>query len=207
MNRPDRSFLSLLLLAVVIILAALTCKLWLDPAGAGEPQTIYLPLVVRGAASDPFPPLEWDAELDFLHVTLERAEDCSEGCWRLFRAAAFDPETGGGRHHIYVKAWETSQLPGIEWHVGPGDPGDLVTKPAPDFADFAMFRGSCYALNEGENGPHLVHMGSDPMASDRVVGVGLPYCVHWSYELEWVWTEQAWGIGRGCHASNHHQTE
>lgn len=180
MTRANRLFLLTLLTAFLIV----ACLLFRRADAAGL-SVIYLPLVRNTAAAE-YPPLVWDERLDALGVTLARAE-CAGGCWRLISARWEDEEESQGLHHIWTRALSPTgeQWGGVPWVVfWPTGEVHLVTKPAPDWADYALF--GCYFPDEGP-GPYTAYVGDDIQASDRVAGMGLPACRHTSFRLIWQW--------------------
>ena len=57
-------------------------------------------------------PLAWDARLDGLRVSLQRAPDsaCTEGCWRLIEARYEDDQQSGGMHHVLAQLAPVERL-------------------------------------------------------------------------------------------------
>jgi hypothetical protein len=137
------------------------------------------------------PPDYWDPRLDALGVTYHPATDCIYGCWRLVTAVYEDEEESNGLHHIWARALDANgtQVAGEVWTVAwPDGSVPLMTKPAPDWSDFAIFGpGGCYFPDQGETGPFRAFVGSVEARSDTVRGIGLPYCLHVSFRLTWQW--------------------
>ncbi len=144
-----------------------------------------LPLAATGAV----PSLEWDPRLDDLNVTYRPAENCAQGCWRLISARFEDVDESNGLHHIWVKLLNADgeQMAGQPWHVAwPDGNQRLLSKAAPDWADFAMYAGYDPATGPG---PYRAYAGDDEQRSDVVLGMGLPLKQHVSFRLVWQWAE------------------
>lgn len=131
--------------------------------------------------------LAWDPRLDSLGVTLEAAVECSGGCWKLISAQYLDEQESQGLHHLFVKLLDEqgNQLGDRPWIVFyPGGSVRVLSKSAPDWADFALF--DCY-LPDRERGAYSAFAGDDIAKSDIVSGLGLPACIHNSYRFVWQW--------------------
>ncbi|MDQ7029768.1 MAG: carboxypeptidase-like regulatory domain-containing protein [Ardenticatenia bacterium] len=143
------------------------------------------PLAITGATLT----LEWDPRLDDLQVTYRPAEECAQGCWRLVSARFEDVDESNGLHHIWARLLDADgqQVADRPWHVAWPD-GDqrLMSKAAPDWADFAMYAG--YDPANGP-GPYRAYAGDDERRSDVVLGMGLPLNQHVSFRLVWQWTD------------------
>lgn len=146
-----------------------------------------LSLLVRLGLTASAPLLEWDSRLDEIGVTLQPAQSCAEGCWRLITARYEDDQQSGGNHNIWARLYGESgeMLAGAPWHVAWPD-GDITifTKAPPEWADFPIF--DCY-FPDREKGAYRAYAGDDPARSDVVEGMGLPACLHVNYRLEWQW--------------------
>lgn len=129
----------------------------------------------------------WDPRLDELGVTLQPANDCSNGCWRLITARYEDVDESGLNHNVYSRLYSEAgdMVTGAPWHVAWPD-GDIAiySKAPPEWADFPIF--ACYSPARGP-GPYHAYAGDDPSMSDVIRGIGLPQCQHVNYRLEWQW--------------------
>lgn len=132
-------------------------------------------------------PVYWDSRLDALNVTYHPATDCAGGCWRVDSAIFEDVHESGGNHNVYGRLTIGSNSPaGLPWHVAyPDGNVQILTKAAPEWADFPMFAE--YDPDEGEAGPYYSYAGDDIARSDVVRGMGLPERQHVNFRLIWVW--------------------
>lgn len=150
---------------------------------------IYLPLIVRNELTPPEPELEWDPRLDEIKVSYHPAADCSQGCWRLRSARYEDPTESNGNHNIYVRLLDANgeQVGGLPWHTAWPDGNErILSKPAPEWADFPMYAWYYY---DREPGPYRSYAGDDESHSDGVHGMGLPVRQHVNFRLVWQWVE------------------
>lgn len=133
------------------------------------------------------PALEWDERLGPLGVELVPAESCEAGCWKLISAQYLDEQQSQGLHHAFVKLLDEhgNQLADMPWHTfWPGGDVRIMSKPAPDWADFALF--DCY-FPDRERGAYSAFAGDNVAQSDQITGLGLPVCTHVSFRLTWQW--------------------
>jgi hypothetical protein len=120
-------------------------------------------------------------------VTLSPAADCSAGCWRIVAAEYDNEHESGGNHNIYGRMTVNGESPaGLPWHVAWPD-GDvrILTKPAPEWADFPIF--DCFNP-DNETGAYFAYAGDNPAQSDIARGMGLPQCLHVNYWFVWQWS-------------------
>jgi len=148
-------------------------------------------LLLWGCSVDPGPvhsqsPLpEW--------VTITEAQDCSAGCWvvDLERSEYWDIEESQGLHHAFAIALDPhgNQIAGLPFTVAyPTGSDTVLTKPAPDWADIALYAD--FDPNQGEAGPYWAYMGTGGGDnSEHVTGLGLPLNLHVSYRLVFVWQD------------------
>lgn len=133
------------------------------------------------------PAVDWDNRLTDIGVVLEPAVDCAGGCWRLIDAYLLNEQESGGLHHVFIKMLDEygNQLAGQPWYVfWPDGNVRILSKPAPDWADFPLF--DCFDPKK-ERGAYTAFAGDDPATSDWIVGMGLPVCLHYSFGLTWRW--------------------
>lgn len=131
--------------------------------------------------------LDWDSRLDDIGVVLEPAVDCSGGCWRIVDAYYLDEQESGGLHHAFIKMLDEhgNQVGGLPWHVTwPDGNIRILSKPAPDWADFALY--DCFNA-ETEYGAYSAYAGDDSSRSDWIARMGLPFCQHVSFGVTWQW--------------------
>lgn len=134
-----------------------------------------------GYAQEPFP--EW--------VSVVPAQDCGAGCWVLDRERSeyWNEEESHGLHHAFAIALDQygNQIAGLPFTVAyPTGADTVLTKPAPDWADIALY--ASFNPNEGEVGPYWAYMGTGGGDnSEHVRGLGLPLNAHVSYRLVWKW--------------------
>lgn len=129
--------------------------------------------------------LEWDERFPGLGVTLEPAEECSTGCWRLITGRYEDVDESGLNHNVYSRLYNEAgdMVAGAPWHVAwPDGNVTIYSKAPPEWADFPIF--ACYNPTNGP-GPYRAYAGDDEARSDRVVGIGLPQCQHVNFRFEW----------------------
>lgn len=131
--------------------------------------------------------VDWDPRLNEIGVVLEPAIDCSGGCWKITKAYYLNERESGGLHHAFIKMLDEygNQLAGMPWYVAwPDGNVRILSKPAPDWADFALF--DCFDP-EKERGGYSAYAGDDSSRSDWLSGMGLPLCHHVSYGIIWTW--------------------
>jgi hypothetical protein len=142
---------------------------------------VFLAACAHTAYADPPPPE--------LGVTVQPAQTCTAGCWRLESIDYRDENASGGLHHAFaiLRDEQGRHLEGRPWTVAWFPNGNVTvhTKPAPEWSDIALW--ACYAPLEGERGPYIAYAGTDWQASDVVWGLGLPYCHHVSFYITWRW--------------------
>jgi hypothetical protein len=135
------------------------------------------------------PTLDWDSRLDGLNVTYQPAADCSAGCWRLESAQYEDESESGGNHNIYGRMRDENGtlLVNATWYVAwpDGTSPPIYTKPEPDWSDFPI--NACYYPDQGQAGGYRAYAGNNETQSDKVSGMGLPYCWHVNFKLIWQW--------------------
>lgn len=132
--------------------------------------------------------LGWDDRLTDIGVVLEPALDCSGGCWRIVDAYYLDEQESGGLHHLFIKLLDEhgNQVGGLPWRVTYPDGNiRILSKPAPDWADFALY--DCFNP-ETERGGYTAFASDDPARSDWISGMGLVSCHHVSFGLTWQWS-------------------
>ncbi len=143
----------------------------------------FLFALMATRAQAPFP--EW--------VTIVPAQDCSAGCWvvDLERSEYWDIEESQGLHHAFAVALDShgNQIAGLPFTVAyPTGSDTVLTKPAPDWADIALYAD--FDPNQGEVGPYWAYMGTGGgNNSEHVTGLGLPLNLHVSYRLVFVWQD------------------
>jgi hypothetical protein len=144
-----------------------------------------LALVLLLLAVVPALALEWDSRLDEVGVTLLPAQDASQGYWELVSAQYLDEQESQGLHHVFVKLLDEqgNQMAETPWNITyPGGSVRIMSKSAPDWADFAMY--DCY-FPDREHGAYTAFAGDTSTQSDAVFGMGLPVCLHNSFRLIW----------------------
>lgn len=141
----------------------------------------FLLLLAASRAQSPLP--HW--------VTITPAQDCSAGCWvvDLERSEYWGDSESGGLHHVFAIALDEqgNQIAGLPVTVAyPMGADTVLTKPAPDWADIALWAD--FDPNQGESGPYWAYMGrGGGNNSEHVRGLGLPLNLHVSYRLAWRW--------------------
>jgi hypothetical protein len=158
------------------LFALLLCLLLLTPVGFLEAA----------------PSLEWDSRLTDIGVAFVPASDCSTGCWKLITAYYLDERESGGLHHVFIRLLDEhgNQVSGLPWHtLWPDGNVTILSKSAPDWADFALF--DCFDAKT-EKGAYHAHAGDSIARSDMVSNMGLPSCHHVAFGLVWQW--QSGGI-------------
>ena len=146
------------------------------------------------ATAEPNKPLLWDAKLDSLNVTV-----IEQGRYRLVAAwvteygswddvpewaRAWQLDTLGGDTHAYGICYNIDggilyeKMFALSWPDGAAG-----STPEPDgFANaFLGGGGSLYYPDQGESGPFTW----GPLNSDKLVGLGLPYNLHYSFFGVW----------------------
>lgn len=148
---------------------------------------LLLLLVAPAQHAHSTPATTIDPRLAPLGVTVEAAQDCTGGCWRLISAQYEDVDESGLNHNIYAREYDEhgDMIAGAPWHVAWPD-GDIpiFTKAPPEWSDFPIF--ACFNPERGP-GPYYAYAGDDPSRSDVVKGMGLPQCQHVNFRLEWQW--------------------
>jgi len=143
----------------------------------------FLFLVLAARSQSPFP----------VWVSIVPAQDCSGGCWvvDLERSEYWDIEESQGLHHAFAVALDShgNQIAGLPFTVAyPTGSDTVLTKPAPDWADIALYAD--FDPNQGEAGPYWAYMGTGGGDnSEHVTGLGLPLNLHVSYRLVFVWQD------------------
>lgn len=124
-------------------------------------------------------------------LTIENAQDCAEGCWRVDSLIFEDSSQSGGNHHVYVQTrdqggvWTGDQ----PFHVAyPGGDDRALSKLPPDWGNIPVW--ACFSPEAGEVGPYWVYGGDAPTRSDIVRGVGLPKCQHVNVRVVFRYQEQ-----------------
>ncbi len=148
------------LLVLLVVLLGIVCAFDPGPVGAREP----LP--------------EW--------VSIQPAQDCSQGCWRIADAYYLPQEESNGLHHLFGR----SQDIGGAYIVAPmtlawsDGSATANTKLPPDWGDHALW--DCFFPDQGEIGGYSGWIG-ERANSDVISGMGLPYCHHVTYWVTWRW--------------------
>ena len=123
-------------------------------------------------------------------LTIERVQDCSQGCWHAETVIFEDSDVSGGNHHLFVQTREQ----GGEWarrpfHLAyPTGNDRAISKMPPDWGDLPIW--ACFSPDQGEQGPYWAYAGDDPARSDVIRGIGLPECQHINVKVVWRYQEQ-----------------
>ncbi|HEX8684212.1 MAG TPA: hypothetical protein VF707_17955 [Ardenticatenaceae bacterium] len=136
-------------------------------------------LALAASTAQTAPAFYWDPRLDGLGITLQRADDCADGCWRLVSAVFEDETQSGGNHNIY---YEAPRDPTLFGEVSNGQqtwtfPLDKLPPDPP--GNFDMYRDNVYSARM-HNAP------SDVVRGMRMTGEHGGD--HVNYRLTWQWT-------------------
>jgi hypothetical protein len=166
--------LATVFLSVAAMLIAVACSV--DPG----------PAMVQSFAAPTAPEAGLPAWL-----SVENAENCLEGCWRVDSVIFEDWHESGGNHHLYV---QTRNQDGVwirdqPFHLAYPDGDDRsLSKLPPDWGNIPVW--ACFSPDAGEVGPYWAYGGDDVRRSDIVRGIGLPECQHVNVKIVFRYQEQ-----------------
>jgi len=128
--------------------------------------------------------LEWDWRLDALGIAIQPADTVpGQEYWKLVRAIYQAPDEAGGNHHIYYILLDENQKPVPNQRVWQGWSDDKTDALTDDHGETNIPLWASYAPDRGEFGPYFAWV--DGLASDRVIGMGLPLKRHVNFILTW----------------------
>lgn len=162
------------------------------PFPAGEARWVILTAAPEGSinpdnpdAPVPTPDLQLDPRLaDLVRVSVKAAQPAPDSrYWKLISAQYQDGEESGGNINIILFVQDERGAPIPGQRVVQKFPGDQATAITDErgHAEFPMSGDSSFSPDRGENGPYSALV--DGLASDQVVGMGLPLKRHVQYIL------------------------
>jgi hypothetical protein len=146
-----------------------------------ESATVVIP---RDLVFVPTAELEWDFRLDALNITMEPANvKRGDACWRLVSAVYEGPGESGETHHIFYTVLDEVNQPIANQRVWQGWSDNQTDAVTNERGQAILPLWQSFTPAEDEHGAYSAWV--DGMASDRVVGLGLPLKRHVNFRLTW----------------------